>query len=54
MGIKAISIHEQVCTFIMFVCLIQVVENTKRLTGRVQQIALQLEKLRGDRSKNNA
>lgn len=37
MGVKAVSIHEQV------------MENTKRLTLRAQQIALQLEKARTER-----
>uniref|UniRef100_A0A0R3PTX0 PCI domain-containing protein n=1 Tax=Angiostrongylus costaricensis TaxID=334426 RepID=A0A0R3PTX0_ANGCS len=37
MGVKAVSIHEQV------------MENTKRLTLRAQQIALQLEKTRAER-----
>ena len=55
MGVKAISIHEQVPDFFLGCKLkIQVVENTKRLTGRAQQIALQLEKVRGDRGKTTA
>ncbi|GMT28617.1 hypothetical protein PFISCL1PPCAC_19914, partial [Pristionchus fissidentatus] len=39
MGVKAVSIHEQVA------------ENTKRLSTRAQQMALQLEKMRSDKNK---
>lgn len=42
MGVKSVSIHEQVA------------ENTKRLSTRAQQMALQLEKMRADKAKSNA